>query len=277
MQFGKLQEIKFGTPSGAFSLVTDRENFDSQITLTDFESDLVIKHFSKSNIHVGNVRSNRSLSSKSFRKFPSGKIINLNVVYPKPEKTELRLYISQRAGFKPVGGEIWFLFLKSGEIWIGSMNAAEWTKENSILRVDDDDASFQQQLVEDSKIRITKLKGKDAFSRSREIALKRLEKSKYQCEFDSSCRLFTCRSTGRNYVEAHHLIPMSAQSEFGKSLDHVENIFSLCPHCHRAIHHAEKPVTRDMLRSLSDRRPVLSRYGLNISDLTNLYGVEELN
>jgi hypothetical protein len=171
MQFGKLQEIKFGTPSGAFSLVTGDEKKKSQITLTDYEAHLLIGHFSRSNVHIGGVGTNKSLASKSFRLHPSGKTINLNVVFPKPKKTELRLYISQRAGFKPVGGEIWFLYLKSGELWIGSMNAEEWTKENSIFRVDDDDASFQQQLVEDSKVRITKLKGRDTFRRDRKIQI----------------------------------------------------------------------------------------------------------
>ena len=46
---------------------------------------------------------------------------------------------------------------------------------------------------------------------------------------------------GVRYQEAHHLIPMKAQKDFGdKNIDIPENIVGLCPNCHRAIHNANK-------------------------------------
>ena len=67
MKFSKVQERRFGTSNGAYSTVTDRENYDSQITLTDYEAELVISHFGHSNLHVGNVQSNPTLASKPLR------------------------------------------------------------------------------------------------------------------------------------------------------------------------------------------------------------------
>jgi len=137
MKFGIIQKMKFGTSDGSYSVVTEREHFDSQITLTDYEADLVISIFGKENIQVGGVHSNKELSSKEFRLYPSGKKVFLNVVYPKPEKTELRLYISSKAGFKPNGGEIWFMFRKESEIWIGAMPESAWRRESSELKNDE--------------------------------------------------------------------------------------------------------------------------------------------
>ena len=37
----------------------------------------------------------------------------------------------------------------------------------------------------------------------------------------------------RNYVEAHHLIPMGFQDDFSKSIDVEANIISLCTYCHK--------------------------------------------
>ena len=277
MRFGKLQEIRFGTATGSYSQVTDREHEDSQITLTDYEADLLIGHFGRAAIHTGNVGSNPALSSKNFRLYPSGQQIRLNVVFPKPGKTELRLYLAQRAGFKPHGGQVWFLFLRGQDIWVGALEAEDWIRERNLLREDDGDSIFQQQIEESSELQITKLKARDVFARDRQIALNRFELSGYRCEYDHSCRLFISRATGRNYLEAHHLVPMGAQSQFTKTLDHIENVFSLCPHHHRAIHHAERAETRNMLNVLSNKRPVLAGYNLDSDDLANLYGVEELD
>lgn len=38
-------------------------------------------------------------------------------------------------------------------------------------------------------------------------------KYKYKCEFEDTHMFFTSKTTGENYVEAHHLIPMEFQQE----------------------------------------------------------------
>lgn len=276
MRFGAVQKNIFGTGEGAYSVVTGRENYDSQITLTDYEAEMVISHFGKDNIHVGKVQSNKLLSSKPFRLFHSGKTIKLNIVYPKPEKTELRLYISSKAGFKPKGREIWFMFLKDDAIWIGAMPESRWRSESSELKEDESDEIYQREINDTDTIRIAKLKGRDVYVRDRNIAITRMKLSGFTCEFDPSHKLFFSRFTKKPYLEAHHLIPIGVQGSFGQPLDTIHNIFCLCPYCHRAVHNAEDSVARNILTGLAEKRPVLKKFGLSVPELFGLYAVEKI-
>jgi 5-methylcytosine-specific restriction enzyme A len=277
MKFGTIQKRKFETSKGAYSRVTDRENYDSQITLTDYEADLVVTHFGKSSIYVGNVGSNREMSAKQFRLFPDGQRIDLNVVYPKPNKTELRLYISSRAGFKPDGGQIWFIFKKDDDLWIGAMSEIAWRNVSSEVKQDEFDDDYQQTVNDCDNIRISRLKERDTYARDRNIALKRLELSGFTCEYDSTHNLFSSRFSRKPYLEVHHLIPMGLQSEFSRSLDIMNNVFCLCPYCHRAVHHAEEPLAREILKKLSDKRSILDEFSLSVTELFSLYAVEEID
>lgn len=277
MRFGKSQYRRFGTSTGAYSVVTERENFDSQITLTDYEADLVLTYFGKENIHIGNVQSNPLLSAKQFRLFPDGGIINLNVVFPKPDKSELRLYLSATAGFKPSGEEIWFVYVLDGAIWIGAMEEPEWRSNSSILRKDEFDDLYQLAVNEDDAIRITTLKERDVFSRDYKLAINRMEIAGFRCEYDPTHKLFVSRFSRRNYLEAHHLIPLGLQAEFQPKLDTLDNIYCLCTYCHRAVHHADEPIARDILGTLSAKRKILDTFELSVEDLFSLYAVEEID
>ena len=115
---------KLGARSGAWSIATGREVYDSQITLTGEEQILVESHF-KGDIHVGNVRSDPAAASKVFRRHAVGAPIKLNLVYPKPSKGELRLYLRQMS-FKPRADDVWFLYLKDEAIFVGSMKLRDW-------------------------------------------------------------------------------------------------------------------------------------------------------
>lgn len=277
MRFGPIQKRKFGTTEGSYSVVTDRESEDSQITITDHEAEMVISHFGKDNIHRGNVKSNEPLSSKSFRLFPNGKAIKLNVVHPKRKGTELRLYISSKAGFRPKGEEIWFMFLKDNALWIGAMPEPTWRSESSEVKQDESDEIYQQEINDTDTVRIATLKERDVYARDRTIAIHRMKLSGFTCEFDPSHKLFISRFTKNPYLEVHHLIPMGLQGAFKQSLDTIHNIFCLCPYCHRAVHNAEDSVTRNILARLAERQPVLKRFNLSVPDLFGLYAVEKID
>lgn len=277
MKFGKSQESKFESSNGTYSIVTDREYFDSQITATDEETNLLINFFGRENIHVGNVRSDPDRAKQSFRLYPHGDVIELNLVFPKPRKSELRLYISTKAGFKPRPEYVWFIFVKDAEIWIGTMDEQSWRSENRLLLYDEADAQYQDSIDEHSQIRITSLAARDIYLRDRGIALRRLELSGYSCEYDAGHSLFISRATGKPYLEAHHLIPMSLQNTSDISLDNIHNIFCLCPSCHRAIHHAEKITTKNIVETLIHKRPeVLNILNNSASDIYNMYAVEDI-
>ena len=77
---------------------------------------------------------------------------------------------------------------------------------------------------------------------------------RYCCQIDKAHRSFISESTRKNYVEGHHIIPLSCQSHFGYSLDVLANIIVLCPNCHRLLHYAIKPERVDRLYRIYDDR-----------------------
>lgn len=277
MKFGVSQKFKFKSELGTYSIVTEREYYDSQITATDYETDLLIQHFGLENIHVGNVASNKITANKRFKKFPTGEDVFLNLVFPKPEKSELRLYLSSKAGFKPTPLSVWFIYLFEENIWIGSMEETQWRNENSLLLYDEDEHKYQDSIEELDEIKSTKLKARDVFTRDSKLALQRLIKTDFKCEFDRKHDLFISRHTKRPYLEAHHLLPMALQKTTTKKIDTLDNIFCLCPNCHRAIHHSESPLAREIIDTLVENRPsVLNILNINNSDIHGYYALEEI-
>ncbi|SFT01953.1 DUF3578 domain-containing protein [Marininema halotolerans] len=110
--------------------------------------------------------------------------------------------------------------------------------------------------------------------RNPQFAKEALSKAQFQCEVDSSHATFISRSSSLNFVEAHHLIPLNKQDLFSCSLDVPGNIISLCPNCHRAIHHAVLKTKEEIINKLyNQRKEILATWGLIISyyDLLNYY------
>jgi signal transduction histidine kinase len=133
MEFQENHKFFFNCERGTFSQVTEREYFDSQITLDKDEKKLFVLFFGSSNILHGNASSNPTLATKKFLAYPELKPINLNLLFPKHDKPELRLYISKDNGFKPNGGDIWFAYIsKKSELVIGSMAPEQWNAIKSI-------------------------------------------------------------------------------------------------------------------------------------------------
>lgn len=280
MEFGVVQIDKFNAIGGSYSLATERELYDSQVTATDAETLLLKSYFQSKGeeIYRGNVASNKVAAAKRFRLYPSGRVISLNLVYPKPNKSELRLYLSSRAGFMPKKGDVWFLFVsKQNELWIGAMSEKEWRGENSVYRND------KAGLLEDANVELAvadtqgNTEKRKRQIRSRELVEKRLKLSKYKCEFDPSHKLFIARATGCPYLEVHHVIPLMYQSHYkAKTLDAIDNLCCLCPNCHRAVHHAEESYTREILAKLSERRSIPFHFKVSDEELFRLYSVEDI-
>lgn len=116
----------FRADAGAYSVVTMREADASEVNLTGPEAKIIEAHFGTERIHVGPVRSNPQAARQSFRVYPSDEVVFLNLVYPKQDSREIRLYLSSQKGFRPVGGSIWFLFRRKRDIYIGSMSQEDW-------------------------------------------------------------------------------------------------------------------------------------------------------
>lgn len=278
MKFGQNQINQFQAHTGAYSIVTNREFQDSQITATDTESEILINHFKKENIHIGPKKDNPAQAKKAFKLYPSGEEIFLNLVFPKPKKTELRLYLSKEAGFKPAAGHIWFMFAKNNELWLGEMQEDTWRLQSSEYRIDESESVYQGIIHETDEIKIQTLKERDVFQRDRKLAIHRMELSHYKCEFEPSHNLFLSRYSHAPYLEAHHLLPISLQKNYDKPLDVLDNIFCLCPFCHRAVHHAEKEFARNIIQKLIENRPqVLNILNSQQEDIYKYYSVEEID
>lgn len=279
MQFQLFHNKFFKSKKGSYSVVTEREEYDSQITLTDVESEMIINFFNRENIHVGNVNSNKLKSQKTFLLYPTFKPISLNLVFPKPNKTELRLYISSRAGFKPKSGEIWFLYVdENNQIVIGSFPEPVW---NELDQIDIDDNEYLDEIQDEIKNRkritaIPKAKivkvqigSKIIYKRNPTIAVASLTRADFTCEIDRSHKTFIAEKSKSPYVEAHHFVPMKFQSDFEFPLDNVDNVISLCPTCHRGIHLGVIEYKRFLIDTIYHRRRVMKDFDIN--DLYSFY------
>lgn len=246
MEFNNFHKLFFNAEEGAFSRVTGREFFDSQITLTDNEADILIRYLGQENINFGAVSENPEKSNKSFLLFPDMTPITLNVVFPKAAKKELRLYLSIKKGFKPTANEIWFIYSdEHRNLVIGSLEESIW---NNLGQQDYIDEKYQVQIEETiatsidevdpaGRIKEIEVGGHKIFYRDPRIAILRFKESDYSCEIDPLHSTFIAERTKLKYVEAHHFIPIKFQPFFDFPLDSLNNIVSLCPNCHRGIHH----------------------------------------
>jgi hypothetical protein len=94
-----------------------------------------------------------------------------------------------------------------------------------------------------------------------------IENAGYMCEIENNHKDFTSKATGKNYVEAHHLIPMEYQDSFDFSIDVEANIVSLCVSCHKKLHHAVFKEKEEIIKALYEKRKDrLSKCGIYISN-----------
>ena len=75
-----------------------------------------------------------------------------------------------------------------------------------------------------------------------------ISQSDYRCNANENHTTFESKKTKRDFMEAHHLIPMSKAKDIYEkqniNVDCVENLVSLCPNCHRATHYGSNRVKK---------------------------------
>ena len=116
--------------------------------------------------------------------------------------------------------------------------------------------------------------GSSQYARNASYVKQVLEQANYECEINSKHTTFISKSTNKQYMEAHHLFPMSAQEEINNSLDIPANIIALCPECHRKIHFAKIEEKNEMILSLfKNRESELKVFGITqtADDLLEIY------
>lgn len=121
--------------------------------------------------------------------------------------------------------------------------------------------------------------GSGGYQRDPKIAAHALTLADFKCEIDPNHKTFTSGAKGHQYVEAHHLIPMSQQGSFSVSLDVSANIVALCPNCHKLLHHGTAEEKRPHLKALlKPRQDRLQEKNIQIEakDLAKIYKDELL-
>lgn len=107
--------------------------------------------------------------------------------------------------------------------------------------------------------------GRTVPKRDPQRAADALEYADYLCEYDCSDRTFT-RKNGKQYTEPHHLIPISRYRDFEYSVDVMENIVSLCSHCHNLLHYGQFEDKVPLLIKLyNERKDALKECGLDLT------------
>ena len=93
-----------------------------------------------------------------------------------------------------------------------------------------------------------------------------LKNNGYKCDVDANHITFLT-SKGHYFIEAHHLIPMEFQRDFlPTNIDREENIASLCPNCHRAVHKGNREEKEARLLVLYEKKVgALSKCGISVT------------
>ncbi|WP_459195806.1 MrcB family domain-containing protein [Wukongibacter baidiensis] len=141
---------------------------------------------------------------------------------------------------------------------------------------EDNDEDGYSGAPKDKKDLVKDNTGSEKYPRNPAVAAKALKLSGYTCEIDNEHPTFIRKSSGKNYTEPHHLIPISEHQDFSYSLDVEENICSLCSNCHNCIHYGVDSEKEKLLRKLyEERKDLLDRAGLGIDfeKLKIYYGI----
>jgi 5-methylcytosine-specific restriction endonuclease McrA len=118
------------------------------------------------------------------------------------------------------------------------------------------------------KLKSSKKTTKNYFGRNSQVAINAIAHSDYKCESDPSHSSFIRKNRNEPYLEPHHLIPLSKQSQFQYSLDVEANIVSLCSNCHNEVHYGQD-YKRLIEVLFSKRKTRLDKVELKI-ELSNL-------
>ena len=110
----------------------------------------------------------------------------------------------------------------------------------------------------------------EQFERSQAIKNQALLQQNYQCFFDKKHITFPTDNY-ENYMEGHHIIPVSRKDSFTQDLDVVENILCLCPVCHRKIHLATNKIKRSMLEKIIERTQIAVYFNVSLDNLEKIY------
>ena len=170
-------------------------------------------------------------------------------------------------------------FTKFGLSYIKELGLLEIDDRDLILEDISNERRYQESVHEVKPIQIPEGKlprpkpreygNRKGYISNPRISRNALEVADFRCELNQSHTTFINKKSKKQYMEAHHLIPMSKQDAFECDIDVPQNILSLCPNCHKKIHLSEDIAKRDILKKAYDmKRHQLPERGIDIDSKT---------
>jgi 5-methylcytosine-specific restriction protein A len=295
-KFSEQRNKYFNSVTGAGSIVTTREaGGDKSVTIDSSEKEALFTRYpSDTFARAGGGNENNKPSTQWFNIFDieSATYIphELAIKYPKAKGNELRLYFKRETGFYPTDQDEWFIFTRTGEEYpfIGFYSAERLEnilsgEQNRIVfennyTIDDEDDEYQKAAASPKAQQDQVTYEGKRHKRDASLAAKSIKNARHQCQYDTNHQSFISGSSGKPFVEVHHLVPISRSEDFEHSLDVPANLIVLCPNCHRAIHYGDKDIKTKLINKFyNERERSLKSSGININieELLNYYAVEQ--
>lgn len=101
----------------------------------------------------------------------------------------------------------------------------------------------------------------------------RIELSNYNCEINHNHKTFTNAAGTHQYLECHHIIPISAQKDFPNvKLDSLFNLISLCPICHAEVHYANLKEKGEIFSKMYElRKNEMLEHGFDLKEINEIF------
>ncbi|EAE2451622.1 DUF3427 domain-containing protein [Listeria monocytogenes] len=135
-------------------------------------------------------------------------------------------------------------------IWKVNSNATNYIEMDDVSNFDNVGKGYS--IITFSNKDTALLSEREVIKRSDQLKKDCLKLNNYQCEINFLHDTFKSKRSEENYMETHHIIPISAQKYYDNKLDCLANISCLCPTCHRLIHYGIWKEKLPLLRKLYD-------------------------
>jgi len=107
-------------------------------------------------------------------------------------------------------------------------------------------------FVRRDKKELVTIPSKETYPRDSRVTILALNLRRYECSVNKSHDIFISQATSRNYVEGHHIIPVSNSARFDADIDNEANVIALCPNCHRLLHYGRMQDKKSILEKIYD-------------------------
>lgn len=129
----------------------------------------------------------------------------------------------------------------------------------------DSDISNFEYSEGDKKETIPNGNNSPIYPRDHKVGLNALKLGNYECSAKKEHKTFIAKTTSKNFVELHHLIPIKYYDKFDVDIDNEANIITLCPNCHSLLHYGTFEEKETLIVKLYvEHIDNLKKVGLNI-------------